>query len=140
MNFKKALQKMTYRSLDKAIESSRQVIMRPYHEKIAWTEIKRAEAAGRLTKKQADELHDKLNFSEVNMENEELLKRMEQIARVRKVVKRGMSNQDCTVVLQEQDFYALQSAALALEKELYEEERQRKLREADISYFGITGY
>ena len=74
------------------------------------------------------------------MENEELLKRMEQIARVRKVVKRGMSNQDCTVVLQEQDFYALQSAALALEKELYEEERQRKLREADISYFGITGY
>lgn len=61
MSLKKALQEMTYRSLLKAIESSQRFIMRPYHEQIAREEIDRAEAAGRLTKKQANKLLDKLN-------------------------------------------------------------------------------
>ena len=61
MTFEKALQEMTYRSLDEAIESSRRSIMRPYHEQIARAEIDRAEAAGRLTKRQANKLLDKLN-------------------------------------------------------------------------------
>ena len=61
MTFEKALQEMTYRSLDEAIESSRRSIMRPHNEKMLWSEIIRSEAAGRLTKRQANKLLDKLN-------------------------------------------------------------------------------
>ena len=52
---------MTYESLDEAIESSWRSIMRPHHEKMLWDEIIRSEAAGRLTKRQANKLLDKLN-------------------------------------------------------------------------------